>query len=79
MAKSKRYYGHKNWAHWSVSLWLYNDEKLYNLMLDAVRYTKTKAEATEYLLSVLPYATPDGARYSRAAVRAALVGLGKTR
>jgi len=67
-----KYLGHKNWNHWNVSLWLYNDEGLYRSMLYAIRYCHTLDEATEWLIGVLPDKTPDGARYSRSAVRAAL-------
>ena len=27
------YNGHKNWNHWNVSLWLYNDEAMYREMV----------------------------------------------
>ena len=31
------YNGHKNWDYWNVSLWLYNDEPLYRLMLSVAK------------------------------------------
>lgn len=68
------YQGHKNWAHWNVSLWLYNDEGLYHMVKDAVRSARNLDEAAEWLLEALPRKTPDGAVYSKSNVRAALVG-----
>jgi hypothetical protein len=78
-----KFNGHKNWNHWNVSLWLNNDEGLYNLMRDKVRNMKrfggTKddaAEALRVLLSDLGQThTPDGAPYSKSSIRAAMVGL----
>ena len=66
------YQGHKNWNHWNVSLWISNDEGLYNLARDAVRRKKTKDAAARYVLDALPEKTPDGAPYSLSSVRAAL-------
>ena len=34
---SKAYNGHKNWNYWNVSLWINNDEGLYNLAIQAKR------------------------------------------
>ena len=70
-----KHQGHKNWNHWNVSLWLYNDEGLYRLMKDAVAHTDSLDEAAEVLLDSLPRKTPDGAPYSFSSVRAALVGV----
>lgn len=67
-----QYQGHKNWNHWNVSLWIGNDEGLYNLAREAVRRNKTKDEAARYMLGALPEKTPDGAPYSISSVRAAL-------
>lgn len=70
------YNGHKNWNHWNVSLWLFNDEGMYRLMIDTVEHSKTLDEAAssllEYLLSWGDGATPDGAPYSFASIRAAI-------
>jgi len=66
--------GHKNWNHWNVSLWLFNDEKLYRLMVGIVRLSSTKDQAAGLILGYLPKRTPDGAPYTYTSVRAALVG-----
>lgn len=67
-----KYNGHANWNHWNVSLWLNNDESLYRTMLYAIRYSKTISEAVYTLIGMLPAQTPDGAPYSKSAVRAAI-------
>ncbi len=69
------YNGHKCWAYWNVSLWLNNDEGLYKLCTSRLRiYHKNKA--TDMILEALQAngesTTPDGARYSKSAIRAAL-------
>lgn len=77
------YNGHKNWAHWNVSLWLHNEEPLYQLMLVKIRsirhYGGTRddaAEALRVLLNDLGLThTPDGARYTKTAIRAAMTGV----
>tara|TARA_R110000751_G_scaffold290367_1_gene396992 strand:- start:22 stop:237 length:216 start_codon:yes stop_codon:yes gene_type:complete len=68
-----KYNGHKNWNHWNVALWLFNDEFLYIIMKGVLR-SRTKDEAAEYLLGILGEETPDGAPYSKTSIRAALVG-----
>lgn len=71
------YHGHKNWNHWNVSLWINNDEGLYNMALDYVRSAKTKDEAARNMLADLAEMgatkTPDGAPYTISAIRAAMV------
>ena len=75
------YNGHKNWNHWNVALWLFNDEGLYRLMVDTVEQARTLDEAAsgllEYLLEWGDSVTPDGAPYSFTSIRAALAHWGK--
>lgn len=70
-----KYNGHKNWNHWNVSLWVNNDAGLYNLAMDCIARTATKDAAARMLVCRLDDKTPDGAPYSKSAVRAALVGM----
>ncbi len=70
-----KYNGHRNWNHWNVSLWLFNDEVLYGMVRQAVRFAPTLDVAARRLVgSYLPSSTPDGAPYTFTSVRAALVG-----
>lgn len=72
--------GYKNWAHWNVSLWINNDEGLYLHALELIRGDKlTHYAAAERMLENLHAMgithTPDGAKYSKTAIRAAMVGM----
>jgi hypothetical protein len=67
-----QYNGHRNWNHWNVALWLFNDEALYSLVTDTLRKVKGKKAQAETLLAALPAMTPDGAPYSVASIMAAL-------
>ena len=71
------YNGHKNWNHWNVSLWLFNDEGLYNHMKWCVKTTRTLDLAARYLTVTLDDNTPDGAPYTFTSIRAALKGWNK--
>lgn len=74
-----KYNGHRNWSTWNVSLWIANDEGLYNIAKDCLRLTKSKEMAAEVMLETLEYygtpETPDGAKYNVTNLRAALVGM----
>ena len=78
-AKTKGYQGHKNYNHWNVSLWIHNDEALYNMAKAAINRNRGKKDAryaAAYdLLALLPEKTPDGAPYSVTSIRAAMVGM----
>lgn len=71
---AKEYQGHKCWAYWSVSLWLFNDEGMYRMVKSEVKRASTLDVAAQNILNNLPDKTPDGAKYSKSAIRAALVG-----
>jgi hypothetical protein len=77
-AQMATYNGHKNWNHWNVSLWINNDEGLYNLAR-RMRRGKGAGVAAKGFISELQErgitSTPDGAPYTLSAVRSAMVGL----
>jgi hypothetical protein len=70
-----KFNGYKNWNHWNVSLWINNDEGLYREALYLIDLYGDKDIAAAFLVKQLPDKTPDGAPYSKTAIRAALVGL----
>jgi hypothetical protein len=70
-----RYNGHKNFNHWNVSLWINNDEMLYDTARYCIRTTNNRREAADKLRGMLPSHTPDGAPYSRSSLMGALVGM----
>lgn len=67
-----KYNGHKNYNAWNVSLWIYNDEGLYNLARDILRTSKSKDIAARKMLASLPEKTPDGVKYSLTNIKLAL-------
>jgi hypothetical protein len=70
------YQGHKNWDHWNVSLWIFNDEGLYSLARLARSACPTLDRATErFIAHAGATHTPDGAKYTKSAVRAALANV----
>ena len=73
------YNGHRSKAAWNVALWINNDEGLYRLAVDCLRQTRDRDTAAAALLAALHERgiteTPDGARYTKTTVRAALFGL----
>lgn len=89
MGAPKPYNGHHCWNCWNVSLWIDNDEGLYNTAMEYVRrvqnerilrygmnrpYTFTRA-AKAFIADYGLTTTPDGAKYTVKAVTSALVGL----
>lgn len=77
---TKTFNGHKNRNHWNVSLWINNDEGLYQAALDHVRNCSgTREKAAQNMLDELHSMgitkTPDGAPYSVSSIRAAMVGM----
>ncbi len=73
------YNGHESRNQWNVSLWISNDEGLYNMTKDLLRRSRTKEEAAERMLEELNEMgitkTPDGVPYTKTAIRKALSDL----
>lgn len=73
------YNGHKNWNQWNVSLWINNDQGLYETARSFCKAYRNRAQAAMAMHRELAEMgmdkTPDGARYSPTAIRAAMVGI----
>lgn len=69
------YNGHPSYAAWNVSLWIGNDESLYQLARECIRRNRTRDQAAREMLAYLPERTPDGVPYTLTNVRRAMVGL----
>ena len=70
--KMAKYQGHKNYNHWNVSLYLFNEYPLYKMMCREVRIARNRDHAARAILKQLPSHTPDGVEYTFTTVRAAL-------
>ena len=74
------YNGHKNWNHWNVSLWINNDQGLYNAALQYINDFKgNKQKAAAEMFAEIKRSgfnkTPDGAPYSKTTILAAMKGM----
>lgn len=76
---SKQYQGHKNRNHWNVSLWINNDYSLYTLAKSFIANAGNKDQAAQSMMEYLRDAemthTPDGVKYSKSSIRAAMMGM----
>ena len=61
---TETYQGHKNYETWNVSLWLMNDEGLYNLSNEFTDYK----ELAECLKEGGSFETPDGVAWTDSAL-----------
>ena len=76
------YQGHLNWCHWNVALYLAKEEPLYRMTQRLVAAHPTREDAAKAMMAELQEGvpahkhpkTPDGAKYTVTAIRAALVG-----
>lgn len=75
--KAKEYNGHRSWNAWNVSLWINNDEPLYNYALDCLSRAKNNAgrAARYFMQDFAGQSTPDGAKYNHLCVKEAMQGL----
>ena len=74
------YNGYKNYSQWNQSLWLNNDYGLHQMMIDHVRNCSGgRDKAAQNVLDEMHALgithTQDGVRWSKAGIRAAMVGL----
>jgi hypothetical protein len=73
------YNGHPSYNAWNVSLWINNDEGLYNEARRHVRREASKGAAAAAMLFSLREAgfweTPDGVRYTKTNIRRAMAGM----
>ena len=83
----KNYNGHRSWNAWNVSLWINNDEAMYNAARATVdEFRNRMPEATNnkvylkaarelYQNGLWNEKTPDGANYNILCVKLALEGM----
>ena len=73
------YNGYKNWNQWNVSLWINNEEWQYRTAQYCIRMASNRKHAVMFFQRELEKRgithTPDGARYSKSAIRSAMVGM----
>lgn len=70
MAKS--FNGYRSWNEWNVSLWINNDEFLYQMAQDLI--DEYEEDAVKIFCSMFKK-TPDGAEYNESSVRTAFSNL----
>lgn len=67
------YNGHKSWNFWNVALWISNDEPLYRWAVRLVKkHNNLDRAAAELYESLKGDKTPDGAPYTKGAIREAI-------
>jgi hypothetical protein len=73
------YNGHKNYNAWNVSLWINNDEHLYNLAKWCINISKNKEIAARNMIDELRKRgianTSDGVKFTKTNVRLAMNGM----
>lgn len=74
-----KFNGYKNKTQWNVSLWINNDEGLYRMAKEFIDANNNRNDAARDMMLFLELTgqdkTPDGFKYSKTAIRAAMVGM----
>lgn len=68
----KTYNGYRSWNAWNVSLWLNSDEGMYNWAKELVSEYGRKKAAQIMAREMDGQKTPDGGKYNKTAIYAAL-------
>ena len=84
----KEFNGHRSWNAWNVSLWINNDENLYNFALECINNPVIRGDISisivkptlnvavrRFMRECDGLKTPDGAVYNRLSVKLALQSL----
>lgn len=66
------YNGHKNWCYWNVSLWINNEEGPYRYAYNLVNTYGIRKATNIIYEQVAGKVTPDGAKYTKGSIMAAL-------
>jgi len=73
------YEGHRSRNAWNVSLWIGNDEGLYETAKECIRTMKNRDDAAAAMLEILHdmgiTRTPDGSPYTKTSIREAMRGM----
>lgn len=70
-----KYNGHRSWNAWNVSLWINNDECLYQTARDYAETYGVVQGAEMFARAFEGQKTPDGAVYNKTSVREAFRGI----
>ena len=67
--------GHKSWNAWNVSLWINNDESLYNWAFELAQSHGIAKGARVMAMELQGQRTPDGGKYNYTTIKLAMRGM----
>lgn len=78
MKTSKEYNGYKNYNYWNISLYINNDQNLYDLAIISInKHNNVKLATLVFIDNLNSCYTPDGVLWTKAGVYSALLSLKK--